>query len=201
MTPPPQSTTGLFTLGVTDAPVDSASEVNVQFSGVEIKPANGNAILYTFDPRTIDLLSLQGGASELLLENIELEAGQYNWIRLQVNAERNTEDSYLVDENGNRTSLWVPSGSSSGLKLNNSFVVTSGGTSDFTIDFDLRKSITNPVGQSDYILKPRLRIVDNSEVGEISGTVDVDLIIDPNPDAEGDLADNVTTHNFSVSTQ
>jgi hypothetical protein len=51
---------------------------------------------------------------------------------------------------------------------------------DFTIDFDLRKSVVQPPGQSAdtpvcdgqaYLLKPALRMVNNLEVGAITGTI------------------------------
>ena len=181
----PMSTTAQLTLAITDAPVDGAAIVNIQVTGVEIKSASDmDNIDEDFnEPMNIDLLALQGGGSINLLENVTIEAGTYQWIRLKVNAERSVNDSYLLplDDTGepmedidvNRISLWIPSGNQTGLKLNHSFVVTAGGATNFTIDFDLRKSITNPVGQDDYFLKPSLRLVDNSEVGEISGEVDV----------------------------
>lgn len=176
----PALTTGKLILAITDAPVDGASNVSVRFNGVEVKPASGDSISFDFAARDIDLLSLQGGGSKIMLDEVPLEAGQYNWIRLKVIAEKNTIDSYLqteVDNPDSRVSLWIPSGSETGLKLNHSFVVAVGGITDFTIDFNLRKSITNPVGQANnLILKPSLRIVDNNAVGEIFGMVDATML-------------------------
>ncbi|MFT5521565.1 MAG: hypothetical protein ACI9IA_002166 [Enterobacterales bacterium] len=179
---------GSLVLAITDAPVDEASNVVVKFTGVEIKPASGTSITVIFsEPMEIDLLALQGGGSELLLNGLQVEVGEYNWMRLLVEAEKNTFDSYLqidADDDGSRTSLWIPSGQQTGLKLNHSFVISAGGNTDLTIDFDLRKSITNPVGQeNDYILKPSLRIVDNNAVGEIAGTVAEGLLV--NVDSTG----------------
>lgn len=175
--PPPVAKTGRLTLGVTDAPVDDANKVVVQFTGVAIKKADADESEFMFsEPRQIDLLSLQGGGSELLLDDIELEAGEYQSIRLMVNAERNTMDSYIELTDSNQISLFVPSGAQTGLKLNDSFIILADGSSNLIIDFDLRKSITNPRGQSDYFLKPRLRLIDNSEAGDIFGTVAADLI-------------------------
>jgi hypothetical protein len=56
------------------------------------------------------------------------------------------------------------------------FTVPAGGEVSFTIDFDVRKSLVNPVGKDGYRLKPVLRLVDNSEVGTIEGTVSGTLI-------------------------
>jgi len=195
--------TGSLILAITDAPVDEASNVVVTFSGVEIKPASGSSFTVTFDaPMEIDLLALQGGGSNLLLNGLEVEAGQYNWIRLLVEAERNTLDSYLqsvADDPNSRTSLWVPSGSQTGLKLNHSFVIAAGGNADLTIDFDLRKSITNPVGQeNDYILKPSLRIVDNNVVGEIAGIVAPGLLINEDSTGLNTCSDSSAVYVFAA---
>ncbi len=74
---------GSITLAVTDAPVDSAARVVVEFTAVEIQPAEGQRELFEFStPRRIDLLALQGGETELLLDEALLPAGQYNFILL-----------------------------------------------------------------------------------------------------------------------
>ena len=170
--------TGTLIVSVTDAPVDEADAVVVQFTGVVIQSAEGERHDFDFDaPQQIDLLALQGGGSELILHET-LPAGRYNWIRLKVDAEEDVMDSF-IDISGTRHPLRIPSGSQTGLKLNRGFTVPAGGTADFTIDFDLRKSVHNPPGLWDnYVLRPTLRIVDNIEVGSIAGTVDQALITD-----------------------
>lgn len=173
------SSTGSLSVSVTDAPVDTADNVFVEFNGVEIKPANGESITFDFtkrcttDPAScqIDLLSLTNGVSERILDGEIVPSGRYNWLRLMVKAEQDIRDSYIVI-GGNEFELRIPSGAESGLKLNRGFVVPAGGEASFTIDFDLRKSVHDPVGTSDYILRPTLRIVDNAEVGTLSGNVD-----------------------------
>ena len=55
--------------------------------------------------------------------------------------------------------------------------MAAGSISNFTIDFDLRKSVIAPPGQApNYLLKPVLRMVDNLQVGAIAGTVDAALV-------------------------
>ena len=166
--------TGELGLSVTDAPVDNATAVVVQFTGVEVKPADHDAESFDFDaPRSIDLLALNGGGSESLLDGVTVPAGQYEWVRLKVNAaDDGTLDSYITLKDGSQHELQVPSGAQTGLKLVSGFVVPSGDRADFTIDFDLRKSVTDPMNASPaYTLKPALRIVDNAQVGAIAGTV------------------------------
>lgn len=173
---------GQMKLAVTDAPVDGATSVVVQFTGVELKPQSGVSTVIEFDqPRDIDLLALQGGGSELLLDGVTLPAGQYNWLRLMVNAEPTLMDSYISFGDGSMYSLFIPSGAETGLKLINGFTVPAGGVADFTLDFDLRKSVHDPGSEpnnvtGDYVLRPALRIVDNTQVGQISGTVANSLV-------------------------
>jgi len=168
---------GTLSLNVTDAPVDNATRVVVEFTGVSIKAAGGAAADFEFEtPRQIDLLALQGGATALLLDDVVLDAGNYEWIRLTVNAGRHASDSFIELEDGSVHALYIPSGNETGLKLVRGFVVPANGSADFTIDFDLRKSVVDPASANDaYILKPALRLVDNAEVGAIAGTVDAGI--------------------------
>lgn len=170
--------TGTFSLGITDGPVDNATSVVIEFTGVSIKPADGEVRTFTFtEAKQIDLLQLQGTASEGLLTGETVASGAYQWIRLHVNAARDgVMDSYMMMDNGEQIELYVPSGGETGLKLVSGFTVAAGGGVDFTIDFDLRKSITNPGGMPSAILKPALRIVDNLVVGSITGTVSETLV-------------------------
>jgi hypothetical protein len=185
--------TGNLTLGITDAPVDSAKEVVVAFTGVEVKPADGPALdPFLFDEDSCDswddatgtcsinLLDVTGTDRRIIISE-ELEAGDYEWIRLLVDADRNEIDSYLLTDGDAQCSLWVPSGAQTGLKLVSGFTVPANGVTDYTLDFDLRKSVVNPPGLTapdvvdcadDYLLKPVIRIIDNTQVGAIAGTVD-----------------------------
>lgn len=193
------ASTGTLTVGVTDGPVDSAEHVYVQFSGVEIH-GDGRTQTFNFQsPKQIDLLALQGNNSVPLLNGETLDAGNYEWIRLAVDAVQDgTMDSYIV-VNGAQYELDIPSGSETGLKLVQGFTVPHGGSADFTIDFDLRQSVNNaPTSQNtsagEYILKPTLRMVDNTEVGHISGMVDGTLMSD-----NSCTVDNAAVYVFSGS--
>ncbi len=181
--------TGIVSLGITDAPVDNARAVVVKFTGVSLKREGADEQVITFaQPRSIDLLALQGGKSESLLQDLQVPAGRYEWISLQVVSNRNTTDSYLTDTTDTQVPLFVPSGSQSGLKLVSGFTVPVGGKADFTIDFDLRKSVNLPQSGSGYHLKPALRLVDNTQVGRISGTVSTLTLA--NPSCPSDIASN-----------
>ncbi len=176
---------GTLSLNITDAPVDNASQVVVEFTGIEIQSSSGDRTEFNYaTPKHIDLLALQGGRSEVILDNEVLPSGDYEWIRLKVNAVCNVIDSYIVfNGSTEKHSIQVPSGSQSGLKLVRGFNLAADGVADFTIDFDLRNPVNTPNGKGkcscDYKLKPALRMVNNTEAGSISGTVHPTLINDP----------------------
>jgi hypothetical protein len=193
------SGTGSMSLRITDAPIDDASSVVVQFSEVQVRGAESSQNLnFTFDPpKSIDLLTLQGTSTEVLFTDEEVPAGVYDEIRLIINAEEGTEDTYIVLEvGGAQHDMTVPSGSQSGLKVKGPLTVTANATASFTIDFDVRKSIVKSGNVKSnngvkYHLKPVLRIVDNSEVGNISGRIDATLLTQ----AAGCSDDDVMTGN------
>jgi len=189
------SGSGTLTLRITDAPVDNAEHVYIQFSGLEIQSAGGTrtTLYYCQDPaddtktivsttpcttpaapKQIDLLALTGGEADVLLNGYQLPAGHYNWVRLMVDT-ADILDSYIVVLGGAEYELTIPSGSETGLKLNRGFNVPAGGGADFTIDFDLRKSV-HVAGPDNYLLRPTLRLVDNVLVGAIAGTVQASLV-------------------------
>jgi hypothetical protein len=179
--------TGWVSLDVTDAPLDNVRSVVVQFSGVAFKRVGGDTELVTTlnpTPQTIDLLQFRDGNTATLLANVPMAAGQYEWIRLIVNSEPNVRDSYVVLNDGSECELNVPSGAQSGLKLIGGYTLPAAGTLALTVDFDLRKSIHAPPGQSGsgvnctqgYLMRPTLRIVNNANVGAIGGRIDASLI-------------------------
>jgi len=124
---------GKISLDITDAPVDEAHEVVIVFEAIEIKPQDGPSFTIAYDePQSINLLPLQNGVTVSLLQDESLEAGNYNWIRLMVDADRYEVDSYItfVEETHvdyQKYSLYIPSGSNTGLKLNRPFTITAGG--------------------------------------------------------------------------
>ena len=114
----------------------------------------------------------------MLFADEDLLAGEYEWIRLKVNAGRDASDSFIELDDGSIHPLFIPSGNQTGLKLNRGFTIGAGSTHNFTIDFDLRKSVVHPPGLGEpYLLKPVLRLVDNLQVGTLDGTVATALIV------------------------
>jgi len=160
---------GALSLSITDAPVsnDDISEVWVRFTQVIVKPSDGDAITIDVTDnqdnpyRDIELTSLASGKSALLLGQEQLPAGKYSWIRLVIDPTH----TYVVETLGGTPLLDCSSCDESHLKLNRSFVIEEGGVIAFTVDFDLRQSITLKMPQTEqprpdyaYKLRPTLRI-------------------------------------------
>lgn len=167
------TTQPMMRLSVADAPpADGAPHVVVQFTGVELTGNGGNPVTITFAaPKTIDLVTQSGTASAELFDQ-PIPPGSYGQVRLMVNADGNANDSYIVMADGSMHGLIIPSGAQTGLKLVSGFTVPSSGVVDYTVDFDLRKAITCPPGQGPAcILKPAMRLVDNTTVGNIQGQI------------------------------
>lgn len=172
-----EAATGTASLSVTDAPVTDLSVAQLNITSVELKPADSDSVTIDLEtPLDINLLDFLGGDVAQLFEGEEFPAGQYQWIRLHLG-----EDPYVVeasDPNQTPIFLFVPSGRQTGLKLNGNFEIPAGGSADFTIDFDVKKSILNagansPADRDKYMLKPTHRLVDNADTGTIEGEVDV----------------------------
>ena len=191
------SGTGNLSLSITDAPIHDAQTVTVNFVGAVVKPEEGPALEFHFckdpdstnpdvDPpivqdgectdsgphvESIDLLQQTGGASALLLDDVEVPAGKVNWVRLVLD----DEPGEIVLSTGTFP-LTVPSGSQTGLKLNRGFMVPEDGEAKVYIDFDVRKSIVEVHSSvpPSYKLKPTLRMVE--DFGAIVGEVDAALM-------------------------
>ncbi len=180
--------TGSVSVGLTDAPVDSAQEVNIEVTALVLQPADGERRRFELEfPEPINLLAFQGGAFETLITDEEVPAGSYNWMRIELG-----DDNTILLDDGSSHILTTPS--ARGVQTSG-FTVPAGGEVSFTIDFDVRKSLVDPVGQDGYRLKPVLRLVDNSEVGTIEGTVAGELISQECGDAlTPEFAGNVYVH-------
>ena len=167
---------GFISLSVTDAPIDNATEVWVQFDGVEFMPSSESPhqdpVLITFDtPMSINLLELQGNKSKALLTDEILHTGIYDWVKLKITAVKDgIMDSYIVLNDGTVHELDMPGESEIGLTIIGDLEIIANMPSAKTIDFDLRKSIVmnNP---NDFQIQPVINLVSNDQSGSIEGTV------------------------------
>jgi hypothetical protein len=194
-------------LSIADGPVESASNVVIQFTGVELQPSGGgSSVTFNFSsPMTLDLLTLQNGNAATLLNGATVPAGNYDWIRLLLNVGSNgaVAGSY-IEINGAQYPIIVPSGEQTGLKLVQGFTMTANQVANFTIDFVLEQAVTAPPGQmvggvQAYLLRPAMRLIDNVQAGEISGTVALSTLQGHTPSCFDSSGNPTTAHVYIFS--
>lgn len=182
---------GNSTLGVSlmDAPVDGVTAVNVQINSIWLKGANGPAtqLPMTKTPLTVDLLRTSDQNAALLIDDAQVPAGEYEWLAMDVNAGFDgVMDSYVMTDIGGQEEIRVPSGR---IRLVSGFEVEPNQAVRLLFDWDLRKGLVDPKGQPGYLLKPAFRVLDVTELGELSGTIATGNIVasgDPNGCATDD---------------
>src|SRR5687767_5343690 len=78
---PSQDDEAIISVAVTDAPVDFATDVVVEITGVELVLESGNTVVFDLDPvSSIDLLELSGGETAILLDDERIPGGRYTAI-------------------------------------------------------------------------------------------------------------------------
>lgn len=196
--------TGRMSLAVTDAPVDSAEALYLTLATVTLEGIQGSHDQGPFDVpeerRLVNLMEYTGTGSAVLLTDLEVPVGTYK-VRLDVDLSFTDEaqSSWIAFAAGSpqcpdplpagavwgerqetcRYPLRIPSGEQSGFKPKGDVTVTAGGTSHFTVEFDLRRNVVDPQAASSiaYVLKPTgLRLVNDAAVGTITGAVDPTLL-------------------------
>ena len=176
---------GFLTLSITDAPIDNAAEVVVQFDGIEFMPESGSAaqdpIIIMFDaPMRINLLELQGDKSTTLLTDEILPTGLYSWVNLKITAVKDgIMDSYIKLNDGTVYELDMPSGSEIGLTIVGGLEIIANTLSAKTIDFDLRKSIIATI-PGEFEVKPVLNLVSDDKSGSITGIINPSVLTSTN---------------------
>lgn len=160
--------------------MDGVQKVVVAFTGVEVHGPGGTTSFPFQQEKSVNLLNYQGANSEVLISKSRVPAGDYQWLRLDLDL----ANSYVIASDGSQYPLNVPSGQETGLKLVSGFTVAQGGSAAFMLDFNLRKSLTetqNSNGGTEYILRPTLRLIDMQLVGSVAGSAAGTMTIGTEP--------------------
>ena len=157
---------GQILMKMVDAPANY-EQVNIVVSRVEVHKAGSDStngwIVLNANTTTHDLLTLRNGASAVL-GNTALDVGHYTQIRLILGTGSN------VVVNGSTFNLDVASGTQTGIKLNHEFDIKDGQVYELFLDFNAESSIIL-TGNSQYKLKPVIRVVPDIISGTISGKI------------------------------
>jgi len=156
-----------ITLKSSDDDVDDDSGINVA-----IKDSDGNP-----STMTINLMDFQDGESKLIIENTEIDIGDYSGFILNTSGcpqnQNGSTDFCSVEDNDGIKTLKTPSNK---LKMG-AFSVSSETEQSYTIEFNLRSSLTSTANGASYNLKPHgVRIVNADTTGSVTGTIDDALL-------------------------
>ncbi|MFA6148464.1 MAG: DUF4382 domain-containing protein [bacterium] len=176
---------GTAQISLTDAPSTDETFDNVLITVKEVwfhksdaaGPGEAGWLKFPLpSPRTVDLARLTDGAVSQILDRT-LPVGNYQQIRiLLADTNDNTWLSPFNNEvivGGEAFPLRIPA-PAHGIALVGHFRVTDGGTLRLAIDFDIGHDVVQVTrnGETEYILKPRLRYFDLDDAGAIRGQVD-----------------------------
>jgi hypothetical protein len=159
--PAPQQRSTL-SVSLMDAPVDGVTAVYVRITSMWIKPqGSGPAVQLPLAnaPMTVNLLELTDTNAAILINEAVIEPGSYEWLAMDIAAERNVRDSYVMTETGGEEEieLRVPSGR---VRLVSGFEVPPNRALRLLFDWDMRKGLVFPPGQGQYMLKPAFRMLE-----------------------------------------
>ena len=161
-----------ISISLMDAPVDGVTAVYVKITSMWIKPQGGPAVQLplTTTPMTVNLMELTDKNAAILIDEAVIEPGSYEWLSMDVAAERNVRDSYVMTEAGGEEEieLRVPSNR---VRLVGGFEVPPNESVKLLFDWDMRQGLVYPPGQHQYMLKPAFRMLDVTAYGELKGTI------------------------------
>ena len=161
-----------ISISLMDAPVDGVTAVYVKITSMWIKPQGGPAVQLplTTTPMTVNLMELTDKNAAILIDEAVIEPGTYEWLSMDVAAERNVRDSYVMTKTGGEEEieLRVPSNR---VRLVGGFEVPPNKSVQLLFDWDMRKGLVYPPGQGQYMLKPAFRMLDVTAFGELKGTI------------------------------
>jgi hypothetical protein len=166
---------GTLNVEMTDAPIDSAAEVNVNIQRIEVQNSEGSGEWTTLaEPnKTYNLLDFTNG-EVTVLGGKELPVGTYPQIRLILGDTGNSFTVYNDDGSTTTYDMKVPSGAQSGVKLNINATIEEGIEYTVLLDFDAGRSVkeTGQGTPEPYILRPTIDAMQKAISGVIEGVVD-----------------------------
>ena len=186
--------TGTISFGMTDLAIDNIDAVVIAMTEFELKPVgDGPAIRIPVNGagRELNLLDFQNGESATVIDGEEVEAGDYESLRIFFDESL----SYVMTDDGMQFPLRIPSGAQTGYKLQSGFTVPINASVEYIIHVDLAQSLKTPPGLATaagptYLLRPVAQIMNTAETGSVMGAVDMSLIDVNNMRCTDDIAGN-----------
>jgi hypothetical protein len=149
---------------------------------------HSNGAVHSFDmpggPVDIDMIRLQNGIHHVLMSDVELPGGEYDWMRIRVDASQ----SFMRDSGtGGHHGFQMGPGARGGLEVHEQFHVGAGAHGDYMLEYDLRRGVRhshNGMMGDRFELHNAMRLVRMDQTGGMSGVVDPSLVDVNHPDCD-----------------
>lgn len=155
----------VFAVSDKAADMGTISAINLTVDSLQIHSSAEGWITITQNDAVFDLLKLKATGAAQLLAQAQLEAGQYDQVRLDV------KSVTVVDAQGQKSAK-LPSNI---LRFNAMVEITEGATSSVILDFKADESL-HITGKGEYILFPVLQVEAKNEVS-VSISADERVIV------------------------
>jgi len=192
--PPPAQTptTGTVSVSLTDGPWEDAMQMVLHVAGLEMRHSDGSIVTVDMagGPMSIDMMQLQNGDSQMLIDGVEVPMGQYDWMRLVIDPSQSYID---LASTGGRHNMRMGSDAIEGLEIHEPFRIGQSLHSDFMLDFDIRRGVQHHSGSmmgGEYQLHSAMRMIDMNESGGLMGEVHASLIDINHPDCDNQPGGN-----------
>jgi len=181
---PPAS--GTMTVSITDDPWHEPQSMVLTITAMEYGRDNGDVVHVDMPggPMSIDMVQLQNGVARQLMADVDMPAGRYEWMRLQLDLDRSYMD---MRDTGGRHTLQMGPNEADGLEMHEAFDIRQGQHSDFMLDFDLRQGVEHHQGGmmgDRYDLHSAMRLIHMDDAGGVSGTVSMAMTNLEHPDCD-----------------
>ncbi len=159
----------------TDAPIDNA-EVKAVFVTVSELKVDGKKV-EGFQKTTLEVSALTEGKTQLL-NDAEVDASSVNELTVvldyEMDANGNSPGSYVLKLDGSKDAI---ASNETELTFTKNLDISSSGSNDIVIDFDLRKMIKEEAqGNFELVssseLESSIRIVSSAKTGTVEGRID-----------------------------
>ena len=195
--PPPEADnpvsqpTGSISVSLTDGPWEEAQALILHITGIELGHAGRGVVPLEMPggPMSVDMMQLQNGVSQVLVSGMTVPAGQYEWMRLQIDLSQSHFDTAM----GARHNMQMGPNSSDGLEIRQFFEVAESSHEEFMLDFDLRQGVhRHDMGMmgDQYELHSAMRLIDMQDSGGMTGLVHGAMIDVNHPGCDDDPGGN-----------
>lgn len=162
---------GSISISLTDGPWEEPRALVLNITGMDLGHANGDVIGLDLPggPMSVDMMQLQNGVIEPLLEGVDVPMGHYEWVRLRLDLSQ----SYIeLAGTGDRHDMQMGPNASNGLEAHEPFEILDSIHHEFVLEFDMRRGVQHHHGGmmgDQYELHSAMRLVNMDGAGGVTG--------------------------------